>query len=179
MNLLIINLEGCKYAIPCSNNEISLNPKKVTHFYVHCEVLTSVVSISSSQPFSLATVTYLKSQGFVLQETSLQKKKTSMQWLEMLPGAPLVEKVDWFWCHLLQQKTWRLFCFWCTDECIRTAYKLDPNTFGEDARKQYTKKYLRYNAQEEAVKDDEDPSQPDTLNKLLSSWALCNKSFQN
>ena len=68
------------------------------------------------------------------------------------------------------------FRFWA-DECERTGYIANPESFSEEDVTTFTEKCLEYNEQREAAKA-EDPSKPEGLKKL-TNWALWNESFQN
>ena len=68
------------------------------------------------------------------------------------------------------------FRFWA-DECERTGYIANPESFSEEDVTTFTAKCLEYNEQREAAKA-EDPSKPEGLKKL-TNWALWNESFQN
>jgi hypothetical protein len=126
-----------------------------------------------------ATAAYLIDQGFTTPEELLLATEADLDVIarDVARTPPRIEGGGTVTMPFIaMKKHLKGFRFWA-DECHRTGFEPDPNTFAEEDVALYTEKYIEYNAQKEAAKD-EDPSKPDALKKR-TNWALWNESFQN
>lgn len=128
--------------------------------------------------FNAATARYLIDQGFTTPEELLLATDADLDTIarNVTRTPPQVAGGGTVTMPFIALKHLKGFRFWA-DECNRTGFEPDPNTFGGDDVTSYTAKYLEYTAQKDAAKD-EDPSKPEALKKL-TNWALWNESFQN
>ena len=128
--------------------------------------------------FNAATAQYLIDQGFNTPEALLLATEADLDTIarNVTRTPPRVEGGGTVNMPFIALKHLKGFRFWA-DECKRTGFEPDPDTFGEEDVTSYTEKYLEYTAQKDAAKD-EDPSKPEALKKL-TNWALWNESFQN
>ena len=129
--------------------------------------------------FNAATARYLMGQGFVTPEELLLATEADLDTIarNVARSPPRIDGGGGTVAMpFIAMKHLKGFRFWA-DECVRTGYEPDPTTFGENDIEIYTEKYIEYNAQKEAVKD-EAPTKPEALKKL-TNWALWNESFQN
>jgi hypothetical protein len=128
--------------------------------------------------FNAATAQYLIDQGFNSPEALLLATEADLDTIarNVTRTPPRVEGGGTVLMPFIALKHLKGFRFWA-DECKRTGFDPDPNTFAEEDVASYTEKYLEYTAQKDAAKD-EDPSKPEALKKL-TNWALWNESFQN
>jgi hypothetical protein len=128
--------------------------------------------------FNAATAQYLIDQGFNTPEALLLATEADLDTIarNVTRTPPRVEGGGTVTMPFIALKHLKGFRFWA-DECKRTGFDPDPDTFAEEDVTSYTEKYLEYTAQKDAAKD-EDPSKPEALKKL-TSWALWNESFQN
>ena len=158
---------------------------------VHLELLISLPSCNHHQltmeaalilcGFNAATARYLMEQGFTTPEELLLATEADLDSIarDVARNPPRTEGAGgrgMITLPFIAMKHLKGLRFW-VDECRRTGFEPDPETFAEVDVASYTEKYLEYNAQKEAAKD-EDPSKPDALKKL-TNWALWNESFQN
>jgi predicted RNA-binding protein YlxR (DUF448 family) len=128
--------------------------------------------------FNAATAAYLVDQGFTTPEELLLATEADLDVIarDVARTPPRIEGGGTVTMPFIAMKHLKGFRFWA-DECRRTRFEPDPITFAEEDVALYTEKYIEYNAQKEAAKD-EDPSKPDALKKL-TNCALWNESFQN
>lgn len=77
---------------------------------------------------------------------------------------------------LMTTKRLKGFRFWA-DECRRTGYVMDPNTFNYEDVDVYTEKLQAYKERRDAAKD-EDPTKPAPFKKM-KDWTLWSQSLEN
>ena len=119
--------------------------------------------------FNAATAIYLIDQGFTTPEELLLATESDLDTIarNVARTPPQVEGGGTVTMPFIAMKHLKGFRFWA-DECRRTGFEPDPETFGEEDVAAYTEKCIEYNAQKEAAKD-EDASKPDALKKL-TNW---------
>jgi hypothetical protein len=116
--------------------------------------------------FNAATAQYLIDQGFITPEALLLATEADLDTIarNVTRTPPRVEGGGTVTMPFIALKHLKGFRFWA-DECKRTGFEPDSDTFAEEDVTSYTEKYLEYTAQKDAAKD-EDPTKPEALKKL-------------